>query len=162
MGRRVKAEARNVSLFTNGKDNKFVPNIYRLAFEHIKNAKDRFYMQIGWGDAEVIKFSDFMRTSQTGFLSFYNNQMTDASMHVLCDACVTAGTVHTLLLYKNVISERSTNDITALISGLPALVKLGLAENPLCHNHDAVAAIKAAWLNSGKDERGLFVGLVTP
>lgn len=152
--RRLAAE-RGCPLFTNGKDNSFVPRKYEDVFQVILNARSRNYSGARLDDEAVQLLCKVMCSSKVEVLNFGSNRIGREGLGAILEMPCSGSTLRTLLLYENRLGEDCVQLIADALPHLRSLRKLGLEATPLSGSVEARAALQTAWARAGKAERGL-------
>jgi len=154
--RRQLASQRGVPLFTNGKDNKFVPRKYEETFRAIQAGECRSYFDAGLDDERVAELCKVLRDSAVRGLNLGVNRIGREGLRALFDMPSLRASLRTLLLMSNCIGEDCVELISDAIPRLRSLRKLTLETNPICELPKAREALLSAWTAAGKEPRGLL------
>jgi len=111
-------------LFTNGRDNAFVPSKYREAFQHICAAKTLTYNHAGWSNGDVLDLVEVLK--QCPNLEILN------------------------LNFNRNISDVGVNALATILPSLPHLQELGLINSSA--SKDSQERLLRAWKCEGKSD----------
>mmetsp|Transcript_3769 Transcript_3769/g.7517 ORF Transcript_3769/g.7517 Transcript_3769/m.7517 type:complete len:193 (+) Transcript_3769:422-1000(+) len=99
--RRQRASQRGLPLFTNGKDNKFVPRKYEETFRAIQAGQCRNYWDAGLDDERVADLCKVLQDSAVTVLNLGANRIGREGLRALFDTPCLRSTLQTLLLLRN-------------------------------------------------------------
>jgi len=153
--RRQAAKEKGFALFTNGKDNAFVPKKYADTFEVILGGRSRRYTHSGLDDQRTLQLCTVLRDSEVEVLNLGTNEIGAEGLQAVLEMPCAASSLQTLLLNSNRIGEDCVELIAAAIPRLHSLCKIGLEENPLGDSPSARSRLQSVWASEGKAERGL-------
>jgi hypothetical protein len=125
---RAAAKAKNVNLFTSGKDCDFVIQKYKDCFNDLASPEKLDYTGMGWGNDEVAQLGKALAgNTSLKELGLGNNNITDVSP--LAQALAGNTSLKELSLNSNNISDVSP--LAQALKGKPELEKVVLYGNPI-------------------------------
>lgn len=124
---RLRNEAKGLPLFTNGKDNKRVPAIYRRCFQSVAQARYLHYAISMWGDSDVRALCEVLPLLRVEVLNLASNSISGAALLALCPVICTMGTIKVLDLARNLIAKEDAVAIVTMLKDCPSLETLTIA-----------------------------------
>ncbi len=155
--RKERAEARELHLFTSGKDNDMVPALYAASFQKLLLVRELAFTDSQWGCAEITTFCRTLRLCAPRCLLLGKNRINSSSTQPLCEALQESGTIEFFSLAQNRIGTQGAQHLGAAFAQLPRLKTMWLYGNPCAKKARVAAALREAWRQAGKEPTCLLL-----